>query len=76
MSSIHRLLEKDLIRVTEKAAIAAAHTMGLGRRKYSDHVAVEAMREELGRLPIRGLVHYERWGEGSSPNGRHVDENH
>ena len=49
-------LEIGFLRVTEKAAIAAARTMGYGKRKYSDQVAVEAMREELNRLKMRGSV--------------------
>ncbi len=49
-------IEAGLIRVTEQAAIAAAHTMGLGDRKRSDRVAVEAMRRELARLPMHGRV--------------------
>src|SRR5258706_486897 len=31
----------EFLRVVEAAAIASAHTMGTGERKYSDHVAVE-----------------------------------
>jgi fructose-1,6-bisphosphatase class II len=50
------LLETDFIRVAEEAAIAAAHTMGRGDRKYSDHVAVEAMRKQMDSLPIHGRV--------------------
>ena len=49
-------VEIGFLRVTEKAAIAAARTMGYGKRKYSDQVAVESMREELGRLKMRGTV--------------------
>ncbi|HVT44882.1 MAG TPA: class II fructose-bisphosphatase [Thermoanaerobaculia bacterium] len=49
-------LEIGFLRVTEKAAIAAARTMGYGKRKYSDQVAVESMREELGRLRMRGTI--------------------
>lgn len=49
-------LEIGFLRATEKAAIAAARTMGYGNRKYSDQVAVESMREELGRLKMRGRV--------------------
>lgn len=56
MSSVSGPLGQGLIRVTEQAAIAAAHTMGLGRRKHSDHVAVEAMRHELGKLPMAGRI--------------------
>ena len=54
--SLDRILESSFVRVTEQAAIAAAHTMGLGDRKHSDHVAVESMREELGKLAIDGRV--------------------
>ncbi|HEY7213903.1 MAG TPA: class II fructose-bisphosphatase [Thermoanaerobaculia bacterium] len=50
------LLEQDFIRVTEQAAIAAAKTMGFGQRKYSDQVAVEAMRREMDTLPMHGRV--------------------
>jgi len=49
-------LEIGFLRVSEKAAIAAARTMGYGKRKYSDQVAVEAMREELNKLKMRGTV--------------------
>jgi len=49
-------LEIGFLRASEKAAIAAARTMGYGKRKYSDQVAVEAMREELGKLKMRGTV--------------------
>jgi fructose-1,6-bisphosphatase class II len=54
--ALDRLLEQDFIRVTEQAAIAAAHTMGYGDRRESDRVAVEAMRTELDRLAIAGRV--------------------
>jgi fructose-1,6-bisphosphatase II / sedoheptulose-1,7-bisphosphatase len=50
------LLEQDFIRVTEQAAIAAAKTMGFGQRKYSDQVAVEAMRREMDTLQMHGRV--------------------
>lgn len=49
-------IEIGFLRVTEKAAIAAARTMGYGNRKYSDQVAVEVMREELNRLKMRGSI--------------------
>ena len=39
-----RELSLDFLRVCEAAAISAARTMGQGDRKYSDQVAVEAMR--------------------------------
>lgn len=50
------LLEQDFIRVTEQAAIAAAKTMGFGQRKYSDQVAVEAMRREMDEIQMDGRV--------------------
>lgn len=56
MTSIHGLLGQQLIRVTEEAAIAAAHTMGRGEREQSDHVAVEAMRVRLDSLPMDGRI--------------------
>ena len=49
-------LEPDFLRVTEKAAIAAARTMGYGDRKHSDKIAVEAMRQEMDTLAINGTI--------------------
>jgi fructose-1,6-bisphosphatase II len=49
-------LEVGFLRAAEKAAIASARTMGYGKRKYSDQVAVEAMREELNKLKMRGSI--------------------
>ena len=46
----------DFLRVVEAAAIASARTMGQGDRKYSDHVAVEAMRKVMDTVPMRGQV--------------------
>lgn len=54
--SIDQLLEQDFIRVTECAAIAAAHTMGFGDRHRSDQVAVESMRRELDQLEVWGRI--------------------
>src|ERR671922_1450708 len=51
-----RELSLDFLRVCEAAAIAAARTMGQGDRKYSDQVAVEAMREVMETVPMRGRV--------------------
>jgi fructose-1,6-bisphosphatase class II len=56
VTAFDRLLAQDLIRVTEQAAVAAAHTMGLGDRKKSDQVAVEAMRRQLDTLEIAGRI--------------------
>lgn len=49
-------LSLEFVRVTERAAIAAARTMGQGDRKYSDQVAVEAMRTEMESVDIDGQV--------------------
>lgn len=46
----------QFLEVTEKAAIAAARTMGQGDRKYSDKVAVEAMRKQMDFLQINGTI--------------------
>ena len=58
--TLNRPLEHDLLydflRVVEAAAIAAARTMGKGDRKYSDHVAVEMMREVMDTIPMDGTV--------------------
>jgi fructose-1,6-bisphosphatase class II len=49
-------IQRDFVRVAEMAAIACARTMGQGERRYSDHVAVEAMRKEMDSLPMRGTI--------------------
>ncbi len=54
--ALDRILEQDLIAVTENAALAAAQTMGFGDRTKSDQVAVEAMRQTLNGIEIAGRV--------------------
>src|SRR5882724_7977664 len=49
-------LSLEFLRVVEQAAIACAHTMGLGDRHKSDQVAVEAMREVMDTVPIDGTI--------------------
>src|SRR5499426_413216 len=49
-------LSLDFLRVTERAAIACALTMGQGDRHKSDQVAVEAMRAEMDSVPIDGTI--------------------
>jgi fructose-1,6-bisphosphatase II len=53
---LDQLLEDGFVRVTEQAAVAAAHTVGLGDRKKSDLVSVEAMRRELDTLQMAGRI--------------------
>jgi len=50
------ILSRSFLKVAEEAAIAAARTMGQGKRKYSDHVAVEAMRTAMDQLAMRGTI--------------------
>jgi fructose-1,6-bisphosphatase II / sedoheptulose-1,7-bisphosphatase len=49
-------LSLDFLRVTERAAIACALTMGQGDRHKSDQAAVEAMRSEMDSVPIDGTI--------------------
>jgi fructose-1,6-bisphosphatase class II len=49
-------LPLEFVRVVERAAIAAARTMGQGDRKYADQVAVEAMRKEMESVDIAGTI--------------------
>ena len=49
-------LSLEFLRVVEKAAIAAARTMGEGNAHKSDQVAVEAMRRAFDRVLIQGTV--------------------
>jgi fructose-1,6-bisphosphatase class II len=46
----------EFVRVVERAAIAAARTMGQGDRKYADQVAVDAMRKEMESVDIDGTI--------------------
>ena len=55
-SMIERIFSIELARVTERAAVAAARLRGRGAEKMSDQAAVDAMRRELGKLPIDGTV--------------------
>ena len=56
VAGLDRILTLELVRVVERAAVAAARLRGRGDEKADDQVAVDAMRAELNRLPIRGTV--------------------
>ncbi|MBX3597161.1 MAG: class II fructose-bisphosphatase [Rhizobiaceae bacterium] len=56
IAGLDRVLTMEIVRVTERAAVAAARLRGRGDEKAADQVAVDAMRAELNRLPIRGTV--------------------
>lgn len=51
-----RMLSLGLARVSEAAAIASSRLIGRGDEKAADAVAVEAMREQLNLLDIKGTV--------------------
>ncbi|MCQ8782730.1 class II fructose-bisphosphatase [Mangrovibrevibacter kandeliae] len=53
---LDRMLSIEIARVTERAAVAAATLRGRGDEKAADQAAVEAMRAELNRVAIDGLV--------------------
>ena len=60
-SKMDRNLALEAVRVTEAAAIAASRLMGRGDEKSADQAAVDAMRNALNSLSMRGTV---RIGEG------------
>src|SRR4051812_22658755 len=51
-----RNLALEVVRVTERAALAAARLMGLGNRYEADREAGEAMRAAFDAIDIRGTV--------------------
>ena len=53
---IDRSLAIEIVRVTERAAVAAARLRGRGDERAADQAAVDAMRRELNRLAIHGVV--------------------
>ncbi|NJL00954.1 MAG: class II fructose-bisphosphatase [Spirulinaceae cyanobacterium SM2_1_0] len=46
----------EIIEVVERAAIASAKWMGKGEKNTADHVAVEAMRERMNQIHMRGKI--------------------
>jgi fructose-1,6-bisphosphatase II / sedoheptulose-1,7-bisphosphatase len=66
-AGLDRILTLELVRVTERAAVAAARLRGRGDEKAADQVAVEAMHSELNRLPIRGTVVIGEGERGEAP---------
>ena len=51
-----RMLSLGLARVSEAAAIASAGLIGRGDEKAADQAAVNAMRDQLNKLDIAGVV--------------------
>lgn len=55
-ANLHRSLTLELVRVTERAAIAAAEWRGKGNEQAADEAAVRAMKAELDRVSIAGRI--------------------
>ncbi len=53
---LDRILSIEIVRVAERAAVAAAMQRGRGNEMEADKAAVDAMRRELSKLPIDGTV--------------------
>ena len=53
---IERTPGLELVRITEAAAIAAAHYMGHGDNRLADNAAVEAMRKTMDEVSFNGTV--------------------
>jgi fructose-1,6-bisphosphatase II / sedoheptulose-1,7-bisphosphatase len=51
-----RMLSLGLARVSEAAALASAQLIGRGDEKAADQAAVNAMRDQLNKLDIKGVV--------------------
>ncbi|MBI3521677.1 MAG: class II fructose-bisphosphatase [Chloroflexi bacterium] len=55
-SATERASSLDLVRITEAAAIAAAHLMGHGDNRAADKAAVEAMRSTMDEVAFNGTI--------------------
>jgi fructose-1,6-bisphosphatase II / sedoheptulose-1,7-bisphosphatase len=53
---VESTLGLEIIEVVEQAAIASAKWMGKGDKNTADHVAVEAMRERMNKIYMRGRI--------------------
>ncbi len=51
-----RNLAMELVRVTEAAALSAGRWMGKGNKEMADQAAVDAMRQALDGVDMRGVV--------------------
>lgn len=56
MTPLDRIFALEAVRVTEAAAIAAAHETGRGDEAAADRAAVTAMHDAFNALPIAGTV--------------------
>jgi len=62
---VENTLGLEIIEVVELAAIASARWMGKGEKDIADQVAVEAMRERMNKIHMRGRIVI---GEGERDN--------
>jgi fructose-1,6-bisphosphatase II / sedoheptulose-1,7-bisphosphatase len=69
---LERLLTLEIVRVAERAAVAAARWRGQGSELKARRAANEAMRRELKTLPIGGIVVI---GESDETSALRVGEN-
>jgi fructose-1,6-bisphosphatase II / sedoheptulose-1,7-bisphosphatase len=68
-ANLHRTLTLELVRVTERAAIAAAEWRGKGNEQAADEAAVREMKTELERVVISGRIVI---GEGEQNECEHL----
>jgi fructose-1,6-bisphosphatase II / sedoheptulose-1,7-bisphosphatase len=54
--TMDRVVSIEIVRVTERTAVAAAQWRGRGNERAADQAAVDAMWRELRRLPFAGSV--------------------
>lgn len=64
---LDRSFTLELVRVTERAAIAAAAWRGKGDEKAADDAAVEAMRAELDNVHVSGRIVIGEGEHGEAP---------
>ncbi len=74
---LDRNLALELVRVTEAAAMAAGRWVGRGEKDGGDGAAVDAMRQLINSLPMRGVVVIGEGEKDNAPmlfNGEHVGD--
>jgi fructose-1,6-bisphosphatase II len=74
---LDRNLALDLVRVTEAAAMAAGRWVGRGDKDGGDGAAVDAMRQLINSVPMRGVVVIGEGEKDNAPmlyNGEHVGD--
>ena len=72
-----RNLALDLVRVTEAAALASGRWAGRGDKEGGDRAAVDAMRDVIAKVPMRGVVVIGEGEKDEAPmlyNGEEVGE--